>query len=147
MWMIVVVVMIVVMVMIVLMWMVMIVGVTFTVAVSMSEMVVMCVTFTMAVSMGSMTEQLPDQKDDACENKHHTHDMTLLSVNLFLKLKADQGNDASQDERGNHMSERSQESHAHNARDIPTLCSCNDRQRNPVIGQNGMQDGNHGGSP
>ncbi|GAC1364711.1 MAG: hypothetical protein NVSMB44_24600 [Ktedonobacteraceae bacterium] len=73
--------------------------------------------------------------------------MTLLRVNLFLKLQPDQGNDSAKNERGDHVPNGSQEGHTDNTRNAPALCARDNSQRKPVVGEHGMQNGHSSGSP
>src|SRR5690348_15733253 len=90
--------------------MVIIVAVIMVVVVIVSLTMIMRVVVFVAMPMGSMTNQPPNEEDYTCESKHSTYNVALLRFNLLLKLEANHCNDASQNERGNHVSKRSQES-------------------------------------
>ena len=60
----------------------------------------------MMMPMWSMTEQPPDQKNDSGKNEHGPDKVTLLGIDLMLKLKTNKGDDSSKHEGGDDMSKR-----------------------------------------
>jgi hypothetical protein len=65
---------------------------------------IMSMVFFVMMPMWPMTDQSPNEEANSCENKHCTHNMTLLGFNLMLKLQANQGNEPSKNERSDHVS-------------------------------------------
>lgn len=65
------------------------------------------------MSMSSPGEA-PDQEAKPCQREHHTDDMSLLRLQVVLKLETDERNDASEHQRSRDVTERGQSTHLHN---------------------------------
>jgi hypothetical protein len=91
------------------------------------------------------THESPDQKAKSRQDEDDPDDMPLLCIDLTLKLKANEGNNPSKHQGSNDVPCRGHGTHACSPQQAPALRACNDRKRNPVIRQDGVQDGNHSG--
>jgi len=127
------------------MFVVMLVFVNFlmSVIVSQAKAMGMGMALSMLVPMWSTANPIPRKKKKPGKNQYRAHNMSLLSINLLLKLQTDQSNNPAQHERGQHMAQRGQKRNASHAQQAPALRPRHNCQRNPVVRQDGMKDGNH----
>ena len=66
--------------------------------------------------------------------------MTLLCLDLLPELKSDQCDDAGQDKRCRHMPARCERAHPRHSAQTPALGAADDRQGNPMIRKDRVDD-------
>jgi ABC-type multidrug transport system fused ATPase/permease subunit len=113
------------------------------VGVSQTGMMGMALAGSVFVSVRTATQAVPQQKKEPGEHQNGADDMALLSIYFALKLQTNHGDNPTQHQRSQHVSQRGQEGYASNAQKTPALRSRHNCQRYPVIRQNGMKNSHH----
>src|SRR5947209_6776274 len=93
----------------------------------------------MVVVMMSVPAEPPEEEAYPGNHQNHAHDVTLLALNGMAELKSNQCEDASQHNRGKHMSDRSEQTGAGGPSDGPVLGASHHGEWHPMVGQDGMQ--------
>lgn len=88
----------------------------------------------------TVTGQTPDEKADAGEDEHAADDVSLLGLDLSLELEPDDGDHATERDRGQHVAPCGKEGRPGETRHAPFLSPGDHRQRDPVVGQDRMHD-------
>jgi len=91
------------------------------------------------MAMSAVTRQAPNSKPDTGENEHDANNMPLLGLEGRTELKTDQRDDPAEDDRGQDVPHRGQQTDACRVNDTPPLCPGHDRQRDPVIRQDRVE--------
>lgn len=111
------------------------------------EVVTMCMTVSpRSMGMATMTEERPDAEGDPGQDQDRPHNVALLGFEGGTEPEPHGGNDAGDDERGDHVPDRREEADAGDMGKRPPLGAGNNGKRNPMIRQDGVQEADGPGS-